>query len=124
LQANKDANRKDAVYTSMTAQAFVDLMSNSGVEMTPDKRLQVRRQIKEAIIEGRLILIEVSKAVIGFFTFQKRSDGIFINNLFIVENFRNSKNMLHIRKLFRDRFPDVKKFFWKNRKHNRETSFK
>lgn len=99
---------------------FVKVMMISGVPLSLKQKIQSGRQFTQAANDDRLFILEKDRNAIGFFTWDKTQDGVFMNNMFILPTFRNKSNLLYIRKIFRGAFPDAKKFYWKNRKHDRQ----
>jgi hypothetical protein len=97
--------------------ALVDIMINQGVKLSPFEIIEVEHQVKEAIERGRFKTIIRNGKMIGFFTWSVGEKGVFINNMFILKEFRNKGNLLYLRELFKNKmFPNCKCFYWKNRK--------
>ena len=96
---------------------FVDTILGQGVKLNPFEIIEVERQIKEAIEKERFKAVIKDRKVIGFFTWSVGEKGVFINNMFILKEFRNKGNLLYLRELFKNKmFPNCKCFYWKNRK--------
>ena len=74
-----------------------------------------KAEIREAIKENRFFVLKKEDKEMGFFTYQPHSNGVYIGNMWVIPEFRGVKNLLYLRKIFRDMFPH-KKFNWRNRK--------
>lgn len=103
------------------ANAILDVIRKQGVDLAPGKAFQVKRLIGEALRDSRFRFIEKEGKTIGFFTWIPQDGGVFFNNLFILKQYRNSKNMIYLRGIFREKFHG-QKFYWKNRKKNKEVN--
>jgi hypothetical protein len=104
-------------YKKMPKLALVDIIINQGVKLNPFEIIEVERQFKEAFEKGRFKTIIRNGKMIGFFTWQVTDGKVFINNMFILKEFRDKGNLLYLRRLFKGiMFPGCKCFYWKNRK--------
>jgi len=93
--------------------ALTQMFISQGLRLPYNKLLEVRRQIREAIAGHRFSFVEKDNQIIGFFTWQEKERGIFINNMLVLKQFRNKDNFLYIRKMLRDKYPSAKCYYWK-----------
>ncbi len=84
---------------------------------------KVKQNIQEAISDHRIHYLERDGKTIGFHTWEEKGDKIFINNLWIEEQYRNKNNLLSLRKYFRDMYSG-KVHYWRNRKRGEYEYFK
>jgi len=93
--------------------------------ITKDTRLdkdiyrEVRKELDNAIKSNNLfILHKKDKVPIGFFTLIPNGKSVLINNMLVLKQYRNSHNLLNLRKFIRERYPN-KEYVWKRRKDNK-----
>ena len=88
---------------------LIELIENNGVVL--NNKEEVERSLRDSLADNRFRFIEDNGKRIGFFTWVNKATGVFINNLLIYKGYRGF-NLLRLRKFF----PNVKLFYWKNRK--------
>ena len=81
---------------------------------------EVKQNIREAIKDNRIHWLEKNGKTIGFHTWEDEGDRIFINNMWIKEEYRDKDNLLNLRKYFRQMYPSGKSFYWNKRKTGEE----
>jgi len=107
----------------MIENLLTDKILEQGVLLSYRQKLEIKRQIRNALLTDNIQFIFKNGKFVGFFTIQKNAKSIFINNLCIFKEFRNHSNLLYLRKLLRGMYPETKIFHWQNRKHNKEMFF-
>ena len=80
-------------------------------------------EIKGCILGRRFEFIKKGDIVIGFFTWHYKDDKILINNMCILPIFRNRNNLLFLRKYLRSKLYNYNKFYWENRKKQKEVAW-
>ena len=89
-------------------------------ERLPENLLnKVRHQLTEAILKKRFYFLIKDKNVIGFYTLQEGWGKVLINNLYIPICYRNRNNLLHLRKMFKNKYGTLEHIYWKNRNKNK-----
>ena len=100
-------------------ESLVEALELGGVRINDKESLL--DNLRSSIYENRLrFIFNNDKKVIGFFTWEefKRLKGlrIFINNLFVMPEYRKHNQLFKLRKFFREMYPDANLFYWRNRK--------
>ena len=73
---------------------------------------EICKDIDEAVKENRFEYISLLGKEIGFYTWVKIKDALYIGNFFIRKKFRDRNNLLHLRRYLTNKFPDVNIFYW------------
>jgi hypothetical protein len=105
------------------AEMLIKIIEDS-TKLKPEQRIYARMQLKDAILNNRLILIKNNEGFKGFLTYLTTDTGTFINNLFILKEFRNKNNLIYLRKILKNLFDKNKIIYWKNHKKNLDVKFK
>jgi len=93
----------------MSPDEVVELFKIEGIEIKDDDI----KELREAINDNRFFILDNR----GFLSWEEKEKYIFIKNLLIFRDKRNYKNLLELRKIFKEKYPD-KTLVWKNRKRN------
>lgn len=83
------------------------------------KNEETQRDIKSAIEDNRFLVLKKDNNEIGFFIYEYDNEKVWIGDMWIDETYRGT-NLLFLRKYFRDKFPNIHKFNWRNRKRGRQ----
>jgi len=105
--------------SSLIADNCIQILFKAGMALSLEKMCEVREQIIEAVDKKQFYLFKKNNEPAGFFTWQVRDKEVWINNLFILPEFRGKENLLPLYKFFRSKYPDAKLFYWKNHKRNK-----
>ena len=108
----------------MTAQYLLDIMLRGGVPMTENVKARVLRDIEEAVASGSVLIVEKDNCPIGFLTYKKKDGKDHVSYCFVYKIFRNSANLLSLRKFFRSRYSDREGVTFRSRKRDRICSVK
>lgn len=101
------------------ADNCIQIFLKDGIALSLEKMLEVRGQIAEALEKKQFKLVIKEGKPAGFFTWQVSGDEVFINNMFILRQYRGKDNFFAFRRFFREKYPDTKLFYWQNRKKNK-----
>ena len=101
----------------MIAEELVQVMESEGVNIPPEEREKVLRDLHEAVKNERIYFIEKNGKTVGFLTYVERPKGTLINYAFIYKAFRDTLNFVALRSFFRDKFKS--RFSWKSRRRNK-----
>jgi len=84
------------------------------VDLSEEKISTVKQEIREAIENNGFESVIKKGKYIGFFTWFDKNGDIFINNMFILKQYRNFSNFLYLRDYFKKM--NKNDYYWKNRK--------
>jgi len=93
------------------------IMLREGVNIPPEEREKVLSDLKTAVEQDKVMVIENKGEPIGFLTYVDKGK-ILINYCLIYKAFRDRFSLLELRHYFRGKFKDTK-FIWKSKKRNR-----
>lgn len=102
----------------MIAERLLLKILKEGVNLSPEKHKEVVEDIRDARKGRRIHVLKRNGNKIGFFTWHEQPTGIYVNNLIVFRDYRNPNNLLHLRKVFRDRFNMP--FSWENLKREKD----
>ena len=81
--------------------------------------LDVVKEIKKCIDEGRFDYFKVNDLVVGFYTWHYQDKDIFINNVYIKSECWGKVNILKTLKEGMKKYPTKGNYIWENRRRNR-----
>jgi hypothetical protein len=96
---------------------LVALLIKDGVDFEESPR-ELAEDFDKAIKEGRFYPIIKNGYTIGFLTFKKKIDSVFIDKCVILKKFRNRFSLLQLRHQFRNMYKDMG-FYWRSKRRNR-----
>jgi hypothetical protein len=100
-----------------------ELLQKLGEEVELDE--EILANIEECIEKEHFRYITIDGKEVGFFTWVEMWDWrkmklyIWINNLFILKEYRRMNNLLFLRRFFRKMYPIIHRFYWYRKKRGR-----
>lgn len=95
--------------------------------MVIENRDNVRNYLNKAILDDRLRFLSKDGQMIGFYAWDEKHDEkgteIFVNNMLILKKYCGKYNLHKIATYFRERYKDLHKIYWQNRKLKRKREF-
>ncbi len=103
---------------------FASLNLSNTDDITKREAENMKDWLREAIELGYFKILVKDGKMIGFFTWtlQKEGEGfsVLIQNMVIFKGCESKENLAFLRDYFRKIYPEAKKFYWKNRKKDKE----
>lgn len=102
-------------------ESLTQMLEKEGVVL--ENRQDVYNSIDEAIVDGRFSFIISNGTNIGFFTWNKNGDEVFVNNMIVFKKYRGSFNLLQLRGFLKEKCGSVGAFSWRSRKKREDKLF-
>lgn len=84
------------------------------VGLSEERIATVKREVKKAVENNGFEFVIKKGKCIGFFTWFDKSGDIFINNMFILKEYRTNSNFLYLRDYFKKM--NKNDYYWRDRK--------